>query len=227
MLLHGGFCTLEPLRPLAEVLAAHFTVYAYERPGHGRTPDVEGAYSYEGGAAELLAFLDARGLDSAHVVGFSDGAVIALMLAIGHPERVRSLVAISANFAPSGFTGTFDEVAPADLVTAFEPTRQLYGALSPDGPGHADVVLAKLAELWATGPQIAPETLGSVSAPSLIVSGEFDTIHPEHSRLIAGSIAHSRLYIVPGATHDLVEQHRDQVIALVSDFVLPLRDIQH
>lgn len=223
ILLHGGFCSLEQLRPLGEALAGDFTVCAYERPGHGRSADTEHAFSYALGAAELVGYLDAMGLGSAHVVGFSDGAIIGLMAAIGHPERVRSLVAISGNLTPAGFVGTFDDVDPADLVGAFEPSRTTYNALSPDGPAHADAVITKLVELWSTGPYIDPAELSRITAPTLVMSGEFDTICPEHSRLIADSIAGSNLVIVPDASHDLVEQRAEVVIAEVSSFVLPYR----
>lgn len=94
-----GYCTAAVMRPLADELP-EFTVHAPERPAHGRTPDRPGPMSYDDGVADTLAYLDATGLDAVDVVGFSDGAIIGLLLARDHPDRVRSLVAISANLHP-------------------------------------------------------------------------------------------------------------------------------
>ena len=104
LLLHGGYATLENLRPLGDALAA----------------------THRGARAEAdraLAYLDAVGLESAHVGGFSDGAIIGLMLALDHPTRVRSLVAISGNIDPGGFVS--DEEAEhtmtAEAAALVEP----------------------------------------------------------------------------------------------------------
>src|SRR5215469_15819782 len=102
VLLHGGFCSIETMRPQIEALARHYRVYAPERPGHGRSPDRGGPFSHEVNVADMLAYMDALEILSAHVVGFSDGAIAGLMLAIGHGDRLRSLVAISGNLDPVG-----------------------------------------------------------------------------------------------------------------------------
>lgn len=111
LLLHGGFNSLEHLRPLGSVLARTHRVLSFERPGHGRSPDVRGAYSYDDGVAQALAFLDACGVGAAHIVGYSDGAIIGMLLALRHPERVRSLVSISGNLNPDAFNDSTDDGA--------------------------------------------------------------------------------------------------------------------
>ena len=139
VLLHGGFCSLENLRPMAERLVPGYRVHAAERPGHGRTPDRDGPYSYTAMVADTLAYLDAVGLESAHVVGYSDGAIAGLLLARDHPDRVRSLVAISANLDPDGFVGEelHERAVPLETVALIDAQ---YAELTPDGPEHASVV---------------------------------------------------------------------------------------
>lgn len=229
LLLHGGFCSLESLRAQSDALAADHRVHAYERPGHGRSADVEGEYDYGRGVADAAAYLDAQGLESAHVIGYSDGAIIGLLLARDHPERVRSLVSISANLDPSAFAHSSEAegavvlddrpAAVRDPEQPGDPERAHYDRLSPDGPEHADVVLGKLLRLWTSEPRIEPASLGGIAAPVLVMSGDRDTIRPDHSLLIAASIPGAQLCIVPGATHGLVAERPELISRVIRDFL--------
>ncbi|MGK9148339.1 alpha/beta hydrolase [Plantibacter flavus] len=226
LFLHGGFCSLESLRFLSDAVVADHTVHAFERPGHGRSADIDEAYSYRRSLADTVAYLDAHELESVHVVGYSDGGILALMLALEHPERVRSVVAISANLDPSAFSTAEEHgrllLTPAKATTdvgagaAERPDleRQHYERLSPDGPEHGDVVLDKLLRLWTTEPNIEPAELAVIDAPVLIIAGDRDSIRPDHSLLIAASIPGAQLCIVPGATHGLLAE-RPALLTLV------------
>ncbi|WP_405111638.1 alpha/beta hydrolase [Micromonospora sp. NBC_01405] len=220
LLLHGGFCSLESMRAQSDALVPDHRVFAFERPGHGRSADIDGEYGYARGVADTLAYLDAVGLESAHVVGYSDGAIIGLLLALDHPARVRSLTAISANLDPSAFT---DAACPVLDALEREPGPDVeqmhYERLSPDGPEHADVVLAKLFRLWRSEPHIDPAELARIAAPVLVMSGDRDTIPPGHSLLIAASIPGAQLCIVPGTTHGLVAERAELIGALIRSFV--------
>lgn len=220
LLLHGGFCSLETMRPLGELLASSYAVHAVERPGHGRTPDREGPITFADGVPDTLAYLDAVGLDRVDVVGFSDGAIIGLLLALDHPERVRSLVSISANLDPGGYLT--DGSSGADERPAAragrDPEREEYDALSPDGPAHADEVLAKLARMWTSEPSIDASALGSIAAPTLVVAGDRDVIARDHTLTIADGIPGSRLAVLPGS-HMLVAERPAVVGAVVLDFL--------
>ncbi|MCC3298067.1 alpha/beta fold hydrolase [Arthrobacter caoxuetaonis] len=229
LFLHGGFCSLEALREQADALAAERTVYAFERPGHGRSADIDGGYNYERGLADTLAYLDAEGLEPVDVLGYSDGAILGLLLALHHPERVRSLIAISGNLDPSAFNtnddaGGLPVLGPPVHAAPKDPDkpdleRLAYERLSPDGPAHADAVMAKLFRLWTTEPHIDPAELAAIKAPTLIMSGDRDTIRPDHSLLIASSIPGAQLCIVPGATHGLLAERPALISAVVREFL--------
>jgi pimeloyl-ACP methyl ester carboxylesterase len=228
LLLHGGFCSLESLRAQSDALRGDYRVFAFERPGHGRSADIEGEFDYPRGVADTLAYLDANGIESAHVIGYSDGAIIGLLLALRHPERVRSLVAISANLDPSAFTHSADGAGapvlsplPVDPGAPPRPDveRMHYDALSPDGPGHADVVLEKLFRLWTTEPRIDPAELAAVTARTLVMSGDRDSIRPDHSLLIAASIPGAQLCILPGSTHGLVAERPALISTIIREFL--------
>jgi pimeloyl-ACP methyl ester carboxylesterase len=238
LLLHGGFCSLESMRPQAEALAADHRVLAFERPGHGRTADVEGDYSYAESLAWTLSYLDAVDSGPVHVVGYSDGAILGLMLATRHPERVRSLVAISANLDPSAFTFSPEAEQPGAVVLgparadetsvgeqqtadANEPNaeRVHYARLSPDGPAHADAVLAKLLRLWTTEPHLDPADLARIAVPTLIMAGDRDTIRLDHTLAIAAAIPGAQLAVVPGTSHGLIAEAPDLVTTLLRRFL--------
>ena len=233
LLLHGGFCSLESLRAQSDALVPRYEVHAFERPGHGRSADIDEEYSYELGLADTVAYLDARGLEGVHVIGYSDGAILALMLALEHPERVRSVVSISGNLDPSAFdrSGEHERLLlspePAETTGAdasgYQPEpdleRRHYERLSPDGPQHADVVLEKLFRLWTTEPNIDAARLASIAAPTLIVAGDRDSIRPDHSLLMAASIPGARLCIVPGASHGLLAEQPELISRVIGDFL--------
>lgn len=220
LLLHGGFCSLESLRPQSDALRPDHRVYAFERPGHGRSADLDGEYDYAQGVADTVAYLNAMGVESAHLVGYSDGAIIGLLLAIEHPGLVRSLTAISANLDPSVFTDpggpTLNTIAGVERP---DVERMHYERLSPDGPRHADVVVKKLFRLWTSEPHITTEQLARITAPVLVISGDRDTIPPAHSLLIAASITDAQLCVVPGTTHHLVGERPDLISVLIRDFM--------
>lgn len=220
LLLHGGFCSLEMMRPQLDALSADYTVYAPERPGHGRSPDRPGAFGYDESVADTIAYLDGLGVDDVHVVGFSDGAIIGLLVALRHPRRIRSLVAISGNLDPSAFRA--DDVVGgigADAPASPDRTREFYDLLSPDGPEHADVVVEKLMRLWTSEPTIDPAELAGVAVPTMIMAGDHDVIRLEHSVLMAESIPGAQLCIVPAAGHGLIDERGPFVTFAVREFL--------
>lgn len=227
LLLHGGFCSLESMRAQAEALISDYQVFAFERPGHGRSADIDEDYNYARGVADTVAYLDAHALGAVDVIGYSDGAIIGLLLAMAHPERIRSLVAISANLDPTGFTHSAEAVgalvldAPEvdDADDKPDAERAHYERLSPDGPEHADKVLNKLFRLWTNEPRIDPADLSAVRARTLVMSGDRDTIRPDHSLLIASSIPGAQLCILPGATHGLISERPELISVIIKAFL--------
>jgi pimeloyl-ACP methyl ester carboxylesterase len=218
LLLHGGYATLENLRHLGDSLATAYTVHAPERVGHGRTADRDGPFSYAGALTETVAYLDALGLGSAHVVGFSDGAILGLMLALEHPARVRSLVSISANIDPGGFVSDEEAEHTMSAEAAALLDRE-YADLSPDGAEHGPVVIEKLTRMWLDEPRISPEMLATIQAPTLVVAGDHDMVRADHTLTIARSIPGAQLAIIPAAGHLVASDRPDLVEPMVLRFL--------
>lgn len=218
VLLHGGYCSLEVMRTLAEALSDRFEVHAPERAGHGRTADRDGPYSYDRMTADTVAYLDAADIPRAHVVGFSDGAIVSLLLARDHADRVLSIVPISANISTDAFQ---PDDYPHETVpqAAHEQLDREYAELSPDGASHGEVVLQKLLALWTAEPHIPAASLAAVTAPTLVVAGEHDAIRQDHSEAIAAAVPGARLEVVPGTTHMLVREKPAEVAELILGFL--------
>jgi pimeloyl-ACP methyl ester carboxylesterase len=221
VLLHGGLSTNETWTGQLPDFGARFRVIAPERRGHGHTPDVEGSLSYDVMADDTISFLEGVVGGPAHLVGWSDGGILGLLVAMARPDLVRKLVAISANFDTSGLVPDAMEdatsmTADSDDLAVF---RTAYEAVSPDGPGHWPVVFAKFQEMVSTQPNITVEQLGRISAPTLVLAGDDDMISLEHTSALFRAIPNSELAVVPGTSHALPMEKPYLVNRIVLDFL--------
>ena len=220
VLLHGGMCPAETFDGQTPALAGEYRVYVPERRGHGRTPDVDGPITYDVMAADTIAFMEAAGIASAHLVGFSDGALVALLVALRRPELVRRLVLIgqAVNFEhmlPE--MRAFMEVLSVDDLPPM--LRALYAAASPDGPEHFDVVFGKCAAMWRTDPGIAFAQLEQLTAPTLLLCGDRDMVSLEHAAAMQRALPDVQVGVVPGATHGLPMEKPELTNRLLLEFL--------
>lgn len=217
--LHGGFCSAEVMRELSEQLSG-YAVHAPERPAHGRTADHGREFHYDDGVADTLAVMDAVGLGSAHIVGFSDGADIGMLLALAHPDRVLSLVHISGNLHPGdGVYRAEEDQAGSMPREQLDLVAREYAELSPDGADHADDVEKRILQMWETEPNIDPASLSALRMPVLVMAGDTDVMLLEHTAHIQRSIPGAQLAIVPGTSHMLVRERPVLVGRIIQEFL--------
>jgi pimeloyl-ACP methyl ester carboxylesterase len=221
MLLHGGFCPAETFDGLIPALAEAYRVYLPERRGHGRTPDAEGPITFEIMARDTIAFMDALDIRDAHMVGWSDGAVVALHVALQRPDLMRKLVLIGQALNHDGLPAQTREMVNVGLTPEILPPflRELYANVSPDGPEHFDVVFDKLTAIWGTEPSFELSELEDVSAPTLFMLGDDDLVTVEHAAAVQRAIPDAQLAVVPGASHGLPMDKPEFVSRLVVDFL--------
>jgi len=216
LLLHGGFVDSRMFAPAMPFLDGRFRVWTVDRRGHGHTPDVEGPLSYEAMADDTIAFLDEVVCEPTHLVGYSDGASVALLVALKRPDLVRKLVLVSGNFH-------YDGVVPGTLNEFDEQTlRRMstrHGQVSPDGEEHFPVIARKVLDMAATQPTLAAEDLRAVTARTLVIAGDDDMVSLEHIIALYRGIPDSELAIVPGTSHLLVTEKPDQVYSLTAEFL--------
>ncbi len=219
-LLHGGLETVDMLPQLTAVLAARYHVLAAERRGHGRTADVSGPITYAAMAADTLALMDALHVARAHLVGYSDGANVAMLLATAHPQRVDRLVLVSGNFHADGMTQAFRAGLDRATAESYAPEcAEAYRALSPDGPAHWPVVFEKVRRLWLEEPTLAMADLATIVAPALVVAGEDDYVSQEHTAELAAAIAGARLVLVPGGSGGVLTAQPELTARLILEFL--------
>jgi len=203
--LHGGGDSGEhSFARQLDVFSVHHHILAPDQVGQGRTPDVSGPLSYTAmmeDTAELLKKLKLKHVD---VVGFSDGGILALMLAIRHPELVRRLVISGVNIAPDGLN-------PEDL----EELR----ATQISKPKTID---EKLAKLWLTSPtetELNLTLLAKITQPVLMISGDRDAITLEHTLKIFHALPDAELCVLPGTDHGTFSVRAEWLNPIISNFL--------
>ncbi|MER5966477.1 alpha/beta hydrolase [Streptomyces sp. NPDC002057] len=219
VLLHGGFCTNDTWGAQRADLAGEYRLFLPERRAHGHTPDVAGPLSYQDMADDTVAFLERVVEGPAHLVGWSDGGVVALLVAAARPDLVRRVVLIGATFRPS--PECFADPGMLDAMTSDGPDleffRELYVAATPDGADHWPVVADKVIDMWRTQPTLTPEDLARVRAPTLVMSGDDDMMTLEHTIALYRAVPGSQLAVVPGASHLVPLEQPDRVNRMILD----------
>ena len=219
VLLHGGLATAESWAMQIPALAERYRVIVPERRGHGRTHDVAGPITYEIMAADTAAFLEAVGTGAAHLVGWSDGAVVGMLVALRRPELVRKLVVIGQYFNFDGEVPAFREMIKHWGNDLPDELHEAYDRVSPDGPEHFPVVREKIMKMWREEPDIALTELAGVRAPTLVMQGDDDIVEVEHSAALATTLPDAQFAVVPGASHIVPLEKPDLVSRLILDFL--------
>lgn len=217
VLMHGGLVDARWFAPNLSALTEHFHVFTPERRGHGHTPDVDGPITYGLMADDTIAFLEQVVVEPADLMGHSDGALVALLVAMRRPELVRRLVMISGGFNKSG-EAMPDMPWDVDQVAQF--LGPAYGEVSPDGEDHFRVVATKVGEMASKEPDLDAADLARVTARSLVMFSDDDLMTLPHAVEMYDALPNAELAIVPGTSHFLTQEKPALVNAIVLDFLL-------
>jgi pimeloyl-ACP methyl ester carboxylesterase len=216
VLLHGGMSNSESLlRSIGPSLSEHFRICAFDRRGHGRTADSPAPFHYDLMAAETIAFLEYLG-KPAHLVGHSDGAIVALLVAMRRPELVKRVVAVGANYHHSALVPA-QEFPLAGPV--FDRWARWYAERSPDGLAHARVVVEKTLTLFATEPSLTTDDLATIDVPVLVMSSDDEPIELSHTCSLYESIPGAQLCIMPGTSHSLLKEQTKTSVRIIRHFL--------
>lgn len=203
VLLHGGGSTIDVTFSKAlPVFAGNRRVIAVEEQGHGRTTDRDAPVTFESSADDVAALLRHLRVDKADVFGFSNGASIALQIAIRHPQLVRKLVFASSFTRRDGAQPQLWEfMEQADFSNMPQPLKDAFLRVNPDVQ-QLKTMQDKDAERMRNFRDVPDELVRSVSVPTLIVLGDRDIVRLEHAIELTDLISSARLLILPGGHGD-------------------------
>jgi pimeloyl-ACP methyl ester carboxylesterase len=219
VLLHGAFAGAASWSAqTAALVAAGYRVHVPERRGHAHTADVEGPLSYAIMADDTIAYLEDAVVGAAHLVGWSDGAVVGLLVAMRRPHLVGRLVVIGQYYNSAGKVPNSPIEAFLGTPEAQQFLRAGYDPYSPDGPAHFPVVYEKTLQMIRTEPEIDLAELAAVISPTLVLQGDRDEVTIEHSIAVAAALPDARLAVLPGS-HLLPLESPDVVNALLVSFL--------
>lgn len=198
ILLHGGLANSNYWGNQVRALAPHYRVIVMDSRGHGRSTRDARPFGYDLMAADVLALMDYLRIPKAAVVGWSDGAILGLDIAIHYPERLTKLFAFAANSDPSGVK----DVSQSPAFNAYIARAQKeYERLSSTPDQYASF-LEQISRMWATQPQFTAEQLRRITVPIWIVDGDHDeAIKRENTEFMAAQIANAGLLLQPQVSH--------------------------
>jgi pimeloyl-ACP methyl ester carboxylesterase len=216
VLLHGGLANSSYWGHLVPALSNEFQVIVIDSRGHGRSTRNVEPLGYSLMASDVLAVMDTLKLEKAAIVGWSDGAIIGLEIALHHPERLTRLFAFAANSDPEGVA----DIAKSQVFNAYmERAKAEYRDLSPT-PSDYDAFMGQVTKMWETQPHYSADDLHRIHTPTWIVDADHDeAIKRSNTLFMADQIPGSGLLILPKASHFAFLQDPEQFNADVLHFL--------
>lgn len=211
LMIHGNAGSIEAFSNNIPYFAKKYKVIAVDSRAHGQTKDDRDSLSFEMMADDFDALLTAMHIDSAYVLGWSDGGINALVLAMRHPGKVIKLAATGANLWPdsTGLIPSYWKSEQRDYAN-WQKRMPLKDAATKNA--------YKIFMLDWLQPNIPLIALRAIKAPSLIIGGDHDLIPVHHTVDIYRNIPNACLWIVPNSGHPTLIEHRDEFNRIVDDF---------
>jgi pimeloyl-ACP methyl ester carboxylesterase len=221
VLLHGGGSTIETsFGKLIPLVSKARQVIAFEQQGHGHTADVDRPFSFDQSAEDAVALLRHLHVAKADFLGYSNGGHIALQIALGHPEVVRSLVLQSAFFSRDGtdpqFWQGFDHAKLDDMPLEL---RNAYLATAPH-PEQLPSFFAKSVQRMRQFQGWTPEQLKTIRPPTLLIVGDRDIVRVEHAAQMQHLLPEARLAVLPATDHLAMTGRVKDVAMMLDEFLL-------
>lgn len=199
VLLHPGLGNADYWANQVGPLSQHYQVIVVDLRGHGRSTRSEAPFSYGLLAEDVLRVMQKLHIGKAAVVGWGDGAVVGLELAMRHPGRVGELVAFGVTYDLSGLKPGVDQ--SQTFIDYVHKTAADYKAMSPT-PDEFDGLFQQVEAMWAKEPNYSAEQLGRIGVPTTVMLAEHDEwVKREHGEALARMIPGAQLVILPAVSH--------------------------
>jgi pimeloyl-ACP methyl ester carboxylesterase len=197
--LHGGLANADYWGNQVSAVAAHHTVILMDSRGHGRSARDARPYGYDLMADDVVALMDDLKLAKADIVGWSDGGILGIDLAMRYKQRVGKVFAFAANTATSGVKEGVEK--NPTFAAYIERAGHEYEKQSAT-PKQYDAFVGQISKMWTEQPNWSDAQLKAIDTPVLVVDGDHDeAIKREHTDYIAATIPHAGLLILPNTSH--------------------------
>ncbi|UUC44712.1 alpha/beta fold hydrolase [Flavobacterium cerinum] len=192
LLIHGNNSSMGRFDKQLEALTKKYKVIALDSRGQGKSTDDQTKITYELMAGDIAVFLEKLQLKKVNILGWSDGGNIAVILGMLHPDKVNKM-AIMGTVLYNNDSSVTSETNKLLHQQVKEMTNRGVSETSMD---------YRLKMLLLTEPNINPDALEKIQAPTLVMAGEHDVVKEKHTKLIAAKIPNSQLVIFKGADHE-------------------------
>lgn len=217
LFIHGGLGNADAWGFQVPEFAKDHTVVVADSRGHGRSTRSAKPFGYALMADDYLALMRQLGFETFALVGWSDGGIIGLDIAIRHPERLTGVFAFAANTVPEGVDPAVE--SNATFARYIELMGEQYKKISPT-PGEYDAFVEQISQMWANQPNYTKVQLQAISVPVTVFDGEHDeAILHAHTEEIAATIPGAKLVILPEASHFAMWQQPQAFNAAVRTFL--------
>lgn len=188
ILLHGNGQNSSYFQNQIDYFSTRYRVIALDTRGHGRSPRGTKPFTIEQFSCDLYDFMEALEFSQAVILGFSDGANIAMKFAMNHPNRVKALILNGGNLNPGGVKLTTQ--LPIEIGYKI---ASRFASKSPEAKRNAEML-----GLMVNDPNIERNELSKITAPTLVICGSRDMIRESHTKEIAENIPNAKLSIIKG-----------------------------
>lgn len=217
LLIHGGLGHADIWSSQVATLSRTHKVIVADSRGHGRSTRNDQPYGYDLMASDYLALLDYLEIDKVDLVGWSDGGIIGIDIALHHPERLDRLFAQAANVTTDGVD---PKVETDPTFGAYIERSGLDYRKMSKTPDQYDAFVEQISHMWASQPDWSKEELGKIATPTAIVAGDHDeAILRAHTDYMASVIPGAKEVILPNASHFAMLQAPDEYTQAVLDFI--------
>lgn len=217
LLIHGGLGYADIWGAQVADLSKDHMVIVAESRGHGRSTRTADPYSYDLMASDYVALLDYLKVDKVAIVGWSDGGIIGIDIAMKHPEKLTKVFAQAANTKVDGVKP--DVMQNKTFAGYIDHAGQVYKKISPT-PDQYDAFVEQISGMWASQPNWTDDDLKKINTPVAIVLGDHDeAITREHTDYMAKTIPGAKLIILDNASHFAMVQDPEGYNKAVRDFI--------
>lgn len=220
--LHGGISSGKDFNKYIADLSREYKLIIVDRRGHGRSYDNGESFSYAAMGEDMNAFMEYMKIDSAYIIGWSDGGVVGFHLAAKYPARVRKLIAVGANYLVSGMTPEMidwikTQMTAEGLAASIPGIKRDYLANNPQPENYASFI-SRSRDMWLREPYMEKEDFMNINVPVLLVAGDKDDVTLEHTGEMFSLLENAQLCILPNTDHFVFAQRDETVLQVINKF---------